>query len=271
MTRARHVTAGDVLTLAELRELHRALGARRRARPARVGGYRRTPLPATRCAVVLTLILRCSDRLPPARPFVLIHEALWLLFAQPAVNTWVGTWLVALRSHAILRLTVSTPFITHTADRERSRPRAPRRFQCRVAPSCRPPSDVSGCTALAPRSSPALARWRAARCEAVLFAIFAAAGAWHLYLLLWLTPLVTWAQLVGRLREVAEHGAVTNDDPLRTTRTTAAGWLARALVAPYWVNYHLEHHLMVFVPCWKLARAQRARTRFTRAVELAAG
>ena len=19
-----------------------------------------------------------------------------------------------------------------------------------------------------------------------------------------------------------------------------------------WVNYHLEHHLMVFVPCWKL-------------------
>jgi fatty acid desaturase len=23
-------------------------------------------------------------------------------------------------------------------------------------------------------------------------------------------------------------------------------------VAPYGVNYHLEHHLLVFVPCWKL-------------------
>jgi fatty acid desaturase len=23
-------------------------------------------------------------------------------------------------------------------------------------------------------------------------------------------------------------------------------------VAPYRVNHHLEHHLLVFVPCWKL-------------------
>ena len=44
-------------------------------------------------------------------------------------------------------------------------------------------------------------------------------------------------------------------DPLRNTRTTAAGPLARALLAPYWVNYHLEHHLLIFVPCWKLPQA----------------
>ena len=31
--------------------------------------------------------------------------------------------------------------------------------------------------------------------------------------------------------------------------------LARTFVAPYWVNYHLEHHLLVFVPCWKLREA----------------
>jgi hypothetical protein len=42
---------------------------------------------------------------------------------------------------------------------------------------------------------------------------------------------------------------------LRNTRTTAAGPLARALLAPYWVNYHLEHHLLIFVPCWKLPQA----------------
>ena len=35
----------------------------------------------------------------------------------------------------------------------------------------------------------------------------------------------------------------------------AAGPLARAFLAPYWVNYHLEHHLFVFVPCWKLRQA----------------
>ena len=48
-----------------------------------------------------------------------------------------------------------------------------------------------------------------------------------------------------------------DDDALRNTRSTGAGPLARALLAPYWVNYHLEHHLMVFVPCWKLRRAHQ--------------
>ena len=29
-------------------------------------------------------------------------------------------------------------------------------------------------------------------------------------------------------------------------------------MAPYWVNYHLEHHLFMFVPCWRLPAAHRA-------------
>lgn len=28
-------------------------------------------------------------------------------------------------------------------------------------------------------------------------------------------------------------------------------------VAPYWVNYHLEHHLEMHVPCWNLPRLHR--------------
>ena len=28
-------------------------------------------------------------------------------------------------------------------------------------------------------------------------------------------------------------------------------------MAPYWVNYHLEHHLFLFVPCWRLPAAHR--------------
>jgi fatty acid desaturase len=31
----------------------------------------------------------------------------------------------------------------------------------------------------------------------------------------------------------------------------------RMVLAPYWVNYHLEHHLFVFTPCWKLPAAHR--------------
>ena len=84
----------------------------------------------------------------------------------------------------------------------------------------------------------------------------AAAGHWHLYLLLWLLPLATWYRLATRLRDLAEHALVPDDDdPLRNARTTAAGLLARALLAPYWANHHLEHHLLVFVPCWRLRDA----------------
>ena len=90
-------------------------------------------------------------------------------------------------------------------------------------------------------------------------AALAAAGYWWLYPLLWLVPLATWYQLVSRIRNIAEHAVVPdNDDPLRNTRTTRANSLERLLVAPYWVNYHLEHHLFMFVPCWRLPAAHRA-------------
>ena len=39
----------------------------------------------------------------------------------------------------------------------------------------------------------------------------------------------------------------------RAPRT--ADFVERALLAPYWVNYHLEHHLFTQVPCWKLQQA----------------
>jgi fatty acid desaturase len=76
---------------------------------------------------------------------------------------------------------------------------------------------------------------------------------------LWLLPLATWYQLISRIRNIAEHAVVPdNDDPLRNTRTTHANALERLVLAPYWVNYHLEHHLFMFVPCWRLPAAHRA-------------
>ena len=68
--------------------------------------------------------------------------------------------------------------------------------------------------------------------------------------------LLTWYQVLTRIRDLAEHSLTPHtEDPLRNTRTVSAGLLTRFLVAPYWVNYHLEHHLFVFVPCWKLRAA----------------
>ena len=93
--------------------------------------------------------------------------------------------------------------------------------------------------------------------NALGFAVFAAAGWWWVWLVLWLLPMVTWLPFITRIRNIAEHALVAQNeaDPLRQARTTHAAWWARALIAPYWVNYHLEHHLFTQLPCWKLPLA----------------
>ena len=89
----------------------------------------------------------------------------------------------------------------------------------------------------------------------ILWALLALAGVWWAYPLLWILPMLTWYMVVTRIRNIAEHAVVPDhDDPLRNTRTTRANWLERLFVAPYFVNYHLEHHLLFFVPCWQLPK-----------------
>ena len=95
--------------------------------------------------------------------------------------------------------------------------------------------------------------------NAIGFALFAAAGLGWAWLLMWLLPMATWLPLVSRLRNIAEHALIVENstDPLRHARTTHANWLERALIAPYWVNYHCEHHMFTHIPCWNLATAHR--------------
>lgn len=91
--------------------------------------------------------------------------------------------------------------------------------------------------------------------NAGLFGIMSAAGVWWAYPLLWILPLITWNMVITRIRNIAEHAVVPDSaDPLRNTRTTRAGLLERAFVAPYFVNYHLEHHLLFYVPCYNLPK-----------------
>ncbi|MEM1433524.1 MAG: fatty acid desaturase family protein [Pseudomonadota bacterium] len=84
---------------------------------------------------------------------------------------------------------------------------------------------------------------------------FALFSHWWLYFLLWWVPALTWNRFVTRLRNIGEHAAVPdNNDRLRNTRTISASWLERVFVAPYFVNFHLEHHLVVNAPCYRLAK-----------------
>ena len=95
--------------------------------------------------------------------------------------------------------------------------------------------------------------------NAVIFAVLALLGYWWAYFVLWLLPMATWMMMITRLRNIAEHAVVPdNMDPMRHARTTLANPLEGLLLAPYWVNYHCEHHMFMHTPCYRLGAAHRA-------------
>ena len=263
------VTAGDLLTLEELGRFRRTSTLRGAGLVlhawATIAGavalYALWPSPWTLGVAVVLIGTRQLGLV------VLMHEAShWLLFPSGPANTRVGTWLCAAplgedlrayrrRHHQHHRLTQQPddPDLALSAGLPRSRGRLALALL----------GDLGGLTALAaaarwrPWRDGAAAAWRRARAPLVANALLACAlvavGGWSLYLLTWLLPWATWYRVVTRIRNIAEHGLVPGaEDPLRSARSIGAGRLARALVAPYGVNYHLEHHLLVFVPCWKL-------------------
>lgn len=92
----------------------------------------------------------------------------------------------------------------------------------------------------------------------IVFLLMWAFGAWWWWFAFWMLPLLTWFQFVLRVRNIAEHGAVQfSDDPFKNVRTTKAGPIGRLFFAPYWVNYHLEHHLVMHVPCRNLPKLHK--------------
>jgi len=92
-------------------------------------------------------------------------------------------------------------------------------------------------------------------CNAVLLIVMTMAVGWWAYPVLWVLPNLTWNMVVTRVRNIAEHAVVTDSaDPLRNTRTTIANRIERLFLAPYYVNYHLEHHLFFYVPAYNLPK-----------------
>lgn len=101
--------------------------------------------------------------------------------------------------------------------------------------------------------------WKSLPVFAAVAVAMSLIGEWWWGLTFWLLPYLTWFQFVLRVRNIAEHGATEeSENPLQNVRTTHAGPLARLLVAPYWVNYHLEHHMIMHVPCFNLPKMHQA-------------
>jgi fatty acid desaturase len=94
--------------------------------------------------------------------------------------------------------------------------------------------------------------------NALLFVLFWLAGAGLWYFGVWLVAMATWLPFVTRIRNIAEHACTsTGEDPFSHARTTLANPIERLLIAPYWVNYHAEHHLFMYLPCYRLPDAHR--------------
>ncbi len=218
---------------------------------------------------------------------ILMHDAAHsALFRSRRLNEWCGEWLCGrpiladmveyrsyhLRHHRFTQtaadpdLKLSKPFPTTRSSllrklwRDLSGQTGLRQRAQQVMFALKLAGETEGVSSLdlaQSFSGPVLGR--ALIANAVLFAALWAAGAWWWWwFAFWLLPLLTWFQLVLRIRNIAEHGAVAfSDDPLRNVRTTRAGPLARLILAPYWVNYHLEHHLVMHVPCRSLPKLHR--------------
>ncbi|MBE9538723.1 MAG: fatty acid desaturase family protein [Proteobacteria bacterium] len=95
--------------------------------------------------------------------------------------------------------------------------------------------------------------------QLVMIFILSLFGVAWLYLL-WAVAYLTAFMLFIRLRQVAEHAAVPDLfdlDPRKNTRTVVPRWWERALLAPNMVNYHMEHHFMASVPCYRLRALHR--------------
>jgi fatty acid desaturase len=210
---------------------------------------------------------------------ILMHEAAHGgLHPNARVNDFLGHWLCAvpigasldayrpyhLKHHRFAQqaedpdLVLSAPFPVTRASLRRKIVRdltGQTYFKQRVAPFLRSRADEptpEGARVTARSLAPFLA------VNAGLLALAVLGGVWWSYFVLWLLPMATWFPMVTRLRNIAEH-AVTPDasDPLRHARTTRASLLERALIAPYWVNYHCEHHMFMYLPCWSLPKAHR--------------
>jgi len=90
--------------------------------------------------------------------------------------------------------------------------------------------------------------------QLLLFVALSAFGMPWAYLL-WVIAYMTFFMLIIRVRQVAEHAAVPDlydPDTRLNTRSVDAPWWQRWAMVPNGVNYHLEHHFMASVPCYRL-------------------
>ena len=204
---------------------------------------------------------------------VLMHEAgHGSLFERTSTNRWVGQWLCALPTFADLDSYARGHLEHH---RQAGTDKDPDLVNYAIYPISRASlrrkitRDLTGQTGIkllaavfgggtgivgTGRRQDQRLLLKQVSVQLTLFTVLSLLGIGWTYWL-WLATFLTTFMLVIRLRQIAEHAAVPNLfdlDPRQNTRTVVAPWWQHFLLAPSNVNYHMEHHYMPGVPCYRL-------------------
>ena len=204
------------------------------------------------------------------------HEAVHRkLLPSLRLNNLVGTYLCAaavgspfgaaqarhLVHHRLLGTPDDPDRDLHSGDDKRSRKGLVRYFLNGLL------GGYAGMILMGPRSPEAAAKAGSARRDLLSLAVMQAAiavgltvaFAWWVYPALWLAPLATLTACCHLIRSFVEHAISDEEAGAHANRliTIRSSWLERALLSPYFMNYHAEHHLLPSVPAPRLRRLQR--------------
>lgn len=201
---------------------------------------------------------------------VLVHEAAHkLLFTNKRIDEWVGTWVLAYPSWALIGVYRRTHFVHHKQEV------GPDDADLAMYSSCpctrrtmvgllfRDVIGISGCknfAAFLGRLKVPSSRRITLSIIGVQFALWAVmwalTGRWWIYPLLWWLPWMTQWRVLYRLISIAEHGGleVNTDRRANTHYVRQKGWLAQFWIVPYNSGWHLAHHVDMGVPWRNLPR-----------------
>ena len=204
----------------------------------------------------------------------LMHEAAHrLLFADKRVNDWVGRWLLGYPAFTSTDAYRRVHMAHHRDEFGPDEPDIPLYAGYPIGPASfrrKLVRDATGRTGLKlmrqllgnVRSTDTRSRrtiWKILAVQALLLGAAIASGHWWLYPVLWLAPYLTVWRVINRLRSIAEHGGMQRSkDRRETTHSVRQHLLARFILVPYRIGWHLAHHVDSGVPFRNLPRLHRA-------------
>lgn len=194
----------------------------------------------------------------------LMHEAAHrLLFANKAVNDFVGNWLLG---YPVLTSTQAYRRVHMAHHKREFGPNEPD-----IALYAHYPVTAASLRRKLMRDITGRTGWRLLRgqmrglrspdrrvrdtlvkmlaLQVVIAGAFTLAGHWWMYPVMWVLPYLTLWRVINRLRSIAEHGGMREDDDRRyTTHSVRQHWLARFYMVPYNIGFHMAHHVDAGVP-----------------------